>query len=398
MLGHQIRSHFVLDKDKLFVNHGSYGSVPKAVWSKYQEMMLKDLSFPDEFTIKEQQDLMKRSLKILSELVNTSFENLALVPNATSGITVVLRSLDLKKEDKFLIPSTIYGACANNIDYLSKRIGFSVTVLNLEYPLEDDEVIRLYEDELKSGEYKYCFFDAVTSMPGVRVPYEKLVQLSRKYEAMSIVDGAHSVGLIDLDLDAVKPDFYTSNLHKWLFLPRGAAFLYVDPKHQDSIQPLPISHTYKNSKFYQRFLFTASNNYTSFFCLEEALKFRQEVCGGEKNIQDYCFGLARQVLNTLGGQDKFENSTESLTTAMVNVKVDVSNELLQHIKDHFLEFKAYTAHGMFAKDSFVPVAYTESSLFVRYSCQVYNELEDYRIAHSKFLEVLKSYEQTVFTK
>ncbi|KAH3671935.1 hypothetical protein OGAPHI_000121 [Ogataea philodendri] len=398
MFGHKLKEQFLLGAENNTVNHGSYGAVPKPVWEKYKEFMLQDLTFPDQFTIQEQQAAMVKSLKVIAEFVNTSFENLAFVPNATTGVGATLRSLPLTKEDKLLFPSTIYEACKNNIEYLAEKIGFETTVIELNYPMEDQEVLDLYEAELKTGQYRYCYFDAVTSMPGVRVPFEKLVAMSRQYGALSIVDGAHSVGLIDLDLDAIKPDFFTSNLHKWLFLPRAAAILYVDPKHQSFVQPLPLSHAYKGKKFYERFLFVASNNYSSYLCVEEAIKFRKEVCGGEEKIHEYCKKLADEVLNLLGKDDPFENSTKTLSTAMVNIKIPISEELLAHIKENYVYFRTFIADNMFAENSYVPPSVTKTDLFVRYSCQVYNELEDFKKAHELFLKIMNKYEQSVATK
>lgn len=67
---------------------------------------------------------------------------------------------------------------------------------------------------------------------------ERCVELLREEQILSLVDGAHALGQIPIDLDACKPDFFFSNLHKWLYGHRGSTFLYVDPKSVSFSLPL----------------------------------------------------------------------------------------------------------------------------------------------------------------
>lgn len=59
-----------------------------------------------------------------------------------------------------------------------------------------------------------------------------------------LVDGAHSIGQVPLDLAALGPDYLVTNVHKWMFGPKGSALLYVNKKHSKNVHPLVISHGY----------------------------------------------------------------------------------------------------------------------------------------------------------
>ena len=55
--------------------------------------------------------------------------------------------------------------------------------------------------------------------------------------ALIVVDGAHAPGQIPVSVDSLGVDFYLGNCHKWLFAPKGTAFLWVSPAQQTSLSP-----------------------------------------------------------------------------------------------------------------------------------------------------------------
>lgn len=60
--------------------------------------------------------------------------------------------------------------------------------------------------ELKRGGVKVAIIDTISSMPALRLPFEKLIGLCHQYGCFSLIDGAHGVGAIPIDLK-VRPCF-----------------------------------------------------------------------------------------------------------------------------------------------------------------------------------------------
>ncbi|ODV59514.1 PLP-dependent transferase [Ascoidea rubescens DSM 1968] len=374
-----------LDSDVTPVNHGSFGLTPDPVFESYQKNLKRDNRYPDKYILYNFKDCYSESLTELSKVLDSPKENLALVTNATTAVNVVLRSFPFKKGDKILILSTIYGACFNTVKFLENRVGIVPITMILNYPLDDIEIIEMFEKKLQNENIKLSLFDTVSSMPAARLPFKELVDLCKKYNCLSLVDGAHSIGLVKFSLSELKPDFFTSNLHKWFFTPRPAAFLYVDPKHHKKIHTFPVSHSYldddeilveplEKTRYYDRFVFVGSLNYAAYTSVVSAIRFINECCGGLDNILDYNYNLAAIVGKTIAQRwntQYLENSKNTLTTAMVNVEVPFYDNA--------------------EKGVFIPIVYHNEKIWARFSAQIYTELSDFIYAADCFRESFKKF-------
>jgi selenocysteine lyase/cysteine desulfurase len=386
------------------VNHGSSGVTPDPVIEKYIEAIREDYQFPDRFIRLEQKLEYSRSLKELAKVLGADYRNLAFVDNATLGANTVLRSLPFAQGDKIVFPSTVFDSCENTVKFLESRHGVVPLLVQLDYPLSDDEVVAKFEEVFKRESPKLALFDTIISMPGIRVPFERLVQLCRKYGVLSLVDGAHGAGLIPLHLDSLDADFFVSNLHKWFYVPRGCAVLYVAQRHHRKVHSLPISHSYLDdsvvldpsleaTRLVDRFAFVGTKNFASVSVIPDVIRFRQEVCGGEQAIWDYCHSLALNVAAVVS--EKWGTSILGPVlgvTTMINVEVPVSElgvdvaVLTGPSKKKCLDY--YYAQ-LFTHNTFVPYVVHNGKLYMRFSAQLYNELSDYEYAADAVIKVLK---------
>jgi selenocysteine lyase/cysteine desulfurase len=86
------------------------------------------------------------------------------------------------------------------------------------YPISDDDLVARFEETLAQnpGRVRIALFETIASLPGVRVPYERLTEVAKAHGALSLIDGAHGIGHFPLNIPKCQPDFFVSNCHKYV--------------------------------------------------------------------------------------------------------------------------------------------------------------------------------------
>jgi selenocysteine lyase/cysteine desulfurase len=208
-------AHFLFDPRNTNVNHGSFGAFPRSVRDALRSFQDALEANPDAFLRYEFPPLLDKSRETIAKMVKVDADELVLIPNATSGVNTVLRNLKYKVGDKILYFSTLYGACEKTIDHIAETTAAEIIRLELRYPVSDEELLAKFRAAVATdGSVRVAIFDTITSLPGTRMPFEGLVDLCRKMGVLSLVDGAHGIGHLPLDLGKLDADFFVSNCHK----------------------------------------------------------------------------------------------------------------------------------------------------------------------------------------
>lgn len=218
--GRQMReAHFLFDPEYTPLNHGSFGMYPRAVQTRLHEIQAMFESRPDFFMHEEAPTMVKQSRAAVAALLNAPLDDIVLVPNASTATNVILRSLTFNEGDVLIHLSTAFGAVQKTLQYLCETTPVKGVTLPVAYPISDDQVVQAFKKgiqdaKLQGKRVRAALLDTISSLPGVRNPWERLVQVCKDEDVLSIVDGAHGIGQISLNLKETRPDFFTSNLHK----------------------------------------------------------------------------------------------------------------------------------------------------------------------------------------
>ncbi|MEC8253601.1 MAG: aminotransferase class V-fold PLP-dependent enzyme [Planctomycetota bacterium] len=293
-----LASHWDLDPEVVFLNHGSFGACPRVVMERQQELRARMEAQPLAFLYRDLEGLLDEARKPLARLIGCDADDLAFVPNATTGVNAVLRSLSFAPGDELLVTNHEYNACRNALDFVAQRSGAEVVVAEVPFPIDAPETVVERVLERVTERTRLLLIDHVTSPTGVVNPVEALVTALRDRGVDTLVDGAHAPGMLPLDLDALGAAYYTGNCHKWLCTPKGSALLHVRHDRQAAIRPLTISHGANSerrdrSRFRLEFDFCGTDDYTPFLCVPAAMEFLEGLLpGGLVELQRHNHELA----------------------------------------------------------------------------------------------------------
>jgi len=211
-----------LDRAVTFLNHGAFGACPLPVLEAQQRLREQLEREPLRFFTREFEELLDAARTQLAAFIGADAAELVFVPNATTGVNSVLRSLLFNPGDELLTTNLEYNACRNALDFVATRTGAKVVVATVPFPLDSpNQVVEVVMERL-SPRTRLALLDHVTSQTGLIFPIQELVSQLAARGVDTLVDGAHAPGMVPLHLHEIGATYYTGNCHKWLCAPKSA--------------------------------------------------------------------------------------------------------------------------------------------------------------------------------
>jgi isopenicillin-N epimerase len=236
-----LRDLFLLDPDVVFLNHGSFGATPRPVFDVYQEWQRRLERQPVLFLGREVADHFTNARGVLAESFGASADDLVFVPNATFGVNVIARSLELGPGDEVLASDHEYGACDKTWTFICRKTGANYHHQPIPLPaVSGEEIVEQFWRGV-TPRTRAIFLSHITSPTALRLPVDEICRRARLAGILTVIDGAHASGQLSLDMEAIGADFYVGNLHKWALSPKGAAFLYARREVHHLVEPLVVS-------------------------------------------------------------------------------------------------------------------------------------------------------------
>lgn len=290
-----------LDPDVVFLNHGSFGACPEPVLAAQQAVRDELEREPVRFFVHRLMPLLDGARAELAAFLGAAPDDLVFVPNATTGVNAVLRSLALAPGDELLTTDHAYGACRNALEFVAERAGARVVVARVPFPLADAGEVVAAVAAAVTPRTRLALIDHVTSPTGLVFPLARIIAALRERGVGVLVDGAHAPGMVPLALDELGADYYTGNLHKWVCAPKGAAFLWVRRELQPTVRPAVISHGVRSpwrgrSRFHLEFDWTGTDDPSAWLAVPEALRFLAQLGGAQHMRRNRELALAARDL------------------------------------------------------------------------------------------------------
>jgi isopenicillin-N epimerase len=379
-----MKSHFLLDNRITFLNHGSFGACPKVVFEEYQRFQLELETEPVNFIQKKLPVYLKEAKQPLADFLGCAAADFFFTPNPTFAVNTIMRSLHLQPGDEILSTNHEYGAMDRTWNFFCKQSGAKYIRQEITLPIVSKE--QILEEFWKgySAKTKVIFLNHISSSTALIFPVKEICDRAQQLGLITIIDGAHVPGHIDLDLTDLNPDYYTGTLHKWMLAPKGSSFLYVKKEFQADLDPLVVSWGYESlfpseSQFLDYHEYQGTNDHSAYLCTPKVIAFLKENNWKEKyavsrklvidNYQRFCDLLQTQPICPI---------TEEFLGQMASIPVRTEKPM--ELKE--VLYNQYKIQ--------VPVMPLNGKVYLRYSMNMYNTQADLDVLYNALVAILKS--------
>jgi isopenicillin-N epimerase len=329
----ELAVHWTLDPGVTFLNHGSFGATPRAVLEAQDAWRARMEREPVAFFARDLEPAVDEARASLGAFLGADPDDLAFVTNATTGINIVARSLRLEPGDELVLLDHAYPAARNALQAVADEAGARLVTARIPFPGTTSDAARDAVLEATGERTRLVMLDHVTSPTALALPVAEIVSALAERGVETLVDGAHSPGMLEVDLDAIGAAYTTGNCHKWMCAPKGSAFLHVRRDRQERVRPIVISHGATSprtdrSRFRLEHDWTGTLDPTPWLSVPAAIAFGDGlVPGGWPALRERGHGLAvaaRDRLAASVGQPAM--APDAMIGAMVSVPLPPTTE------------------------------------------------------------------------
>ncbi len=213
------------DNDFVYLNSGGSGPPSRETINAMRE--LDDLCSGPAYLegvglYAHQRDAYARARTAAAKLIGAAPDDVALTLNTSHGMNLGVFSLDWKQGDEVITSRSEHPGCLVPLHAIQERYGVNVKLVEPPITLEKVEAAMSSRTRLVSVSH-------VDWTTGEILSLQEISALARERGALTLVDGAQSVGNIPVYTPATGVDMYAFTGHKWMLGPEGMGGLYVRP-------------------------------------------------------------------------------------------------------------------------------------------------------------------------
>ena len=368
------REQFSLDPRVAYLNHGSFGSVPKTVAEAQREFQMLEESNPNLFFRTTLPKLHDVARTFVAEWLGTSPELFAFVPNASQGVITAASALITKPRSQIVATSLGYGGVLNGLAEIARRTQSTLRIAEIDFAAgaqtADDIADSIFA--ALTNETTLVVLDQVTSDTAMLLPIDQIVRTIRRVSphARVVIDAAHAPGMLTPALPA-DFDVWVGNFHKWICAPRASAGLVCRTSEiANQMAPLAPSWDFE-AGFPKSFFSQGTDDYSSYLATPHAIKFCESIGVDKLDARN------REVLNDAAIMLQNHWCTEPVVPVEISspwmrlVRLPLKKQLTKPECDA-LTLKI--SQELKTETVIVPPG---DATYVRLSTFIYNELADY---------------------
>jgi len=220
------------------------------------------------------------------------------VENTTAAAGALWASLPWSADTRVFALDVEYESVIRGLEVACARVGAILHLAHLPLPATEEAVLAALAGAKPIP--TVVVMSAVTSSTAVAMPLPAVAGWCAANGAQLLIDGAHVVGHVPVDVANIGAAAVFGSLHKWLPVPRSVGFLWLAPEQRDVVRPAQVSLQWDSGDLVQRFGWRGTWDPASALGVEAALA---EVAGWDREgelakaqaVADHISGALREL-------------------------------------------------------------------------------------------------------
>lgn len=331
--------------DVAMLDNGFWGAMATPVLREYQRQLERvnhgnayygRLQFPAEF---------EAARLATATALGVEVDEIVLTRGATEALQALIGGYNrLRAGDAVLCADVDYDNMITTMGWLRTRRGVDVVQIAMPEPATHQSLIDRYAQAMDSQpRLRLILLTHVNHRNGMVMPVAEITRMAKARGIGVIVDAAHSIGQLDMQLADLGADFVGINLHKWIGAPVGVGAIYVRRGHLDEIDPY-MGETDRGD--IRTRIHTGTLNFAAYLALPLALRIHARI--GVANKQARLHRLRNRWVEAARGIDGIEvlaSNDPRLTSAIASFRLRGKTSVADNVA---LSKRLLKEHGVFA--------------------------------------------------
>ena len=334
-----VADQFLLKPGLTYMNTGTRGPSPRSVYLAQLDAIRQSnedrLSYARYVHNAEFKDGLREKL---ATFLGCSVDELAITNNTTEGMAIGTNGPDLNPGDEIIFTNHDHSSGGQPVNLRCARQGTHAVVVDLSDkkfhpPKSPDDIINAFDAAI-TPRTKLISFCHINYTDGCVLPVKEICELARSKGILTLVDGAHPPGMLNMNIADLGCDMYAGACHKWMLAGQLTGFFYVRQDLQEQIWPSIYSGPVQGKNMYgaiddakrgttaQRYETHGSSNYAAARSIDAALDFHNAIGSRAIEARDrHMATTAKQALGNMSGVEVFASEDPRLCAGLVSFKV-----------------------------------------------------------------------------
>jgi selenocysteine lyase/cysteine desulfurase len=318
-----VKRQFPLQDDLIYLNAANVCPASRPVLDRHLEY-LRDFHANPSFQNREKYEAIAERTRIkAAALLGCDKDEIAFTRNTSEGSNIVVRGIDLKAGDEIIITAHNHPSNNDSWKVRARRDGLVVKAVAVPVPARNRQDLLDGIEKQITSKTRVIAITHVTNTTGIQYPAREVAAMARQRNIWMHLDGAQTLGALDVNVRDIGCDSYSGSAHKWMMGPLEAGLLYVRAARIAELWPSIVTAGWTDSLVGARkFEVFGQRDNPRLVAVEASVDFLQLI--GMKNVELRLRALvtrAKTQLREIGGVELKTNMETELCGGVIKFNV-----------------------------------------------------------------------------